>query len=209
VAETHRQENRVEVTHTINGSNILATLDLPDHRSFLVMRGNLLDQQVDAIVNAANGHLSHGGGVAAAIERAAGPAFTADGDRLVLEHGPVPTGEAVATVAGNLPFKGVVHTVGPRLGDGNEDKLLEKALQAAFRIADDRNWSSIAFPAVSSGIFAVPHKICARAYVASVTGFLRENPETSLRRFLLCLFPGQLESLVCEEIVKAGGRRGS
>ncbi len=188
---------------------ILAVLDLPGNRQFRVVRGNLLDQQVDAIINAANGYLSHGGGVAAAIERAAGPALTAEGDRLIQERGPIPTGEAVVTTAGNLPFKGVIHAIGPRLGEGDEEKLLEKALQAAFHIADEQNWSSIAFPAVSSGIFSVPHELCARAYVAAVTGFVRENPETPLRWFLLCLFPGRLETISCEEVIRAGGRRGS
>ena len=69
------------------------------------MRGNLLDQPVDAIVNAANGHLAHGGGVAAAISSAAGPALDEESERIVRKRGPIPTGDAVITTAGDLPFK--------------------------------------------------------------------------------------------------------
>ena len=81
------------------------------------MRGNLLEEPVDAIVNAANGHLAHGGGVAGIISRAAGSGLQAESDRLVAEHGPFATGSAVVTTAGKLPFKGVIHAVGPRYGD--------------------------------------------------------------------------------------------
>jgi O-acetyl-ADP-ribose deacetylase (regulator of RNase III) len=131
------------------------------------VRGNLLDEPVDAIVNAANGHLAHGGGVAGIISRAAGPELQAESDRLVRERGPFPTGCAVVTGAGKLPFKGVIHAVGPRFGDGDEEAKLVQALAAAFAQAHQRGWS-VAFPAVSSGIFAVPLDICARAYLNAV-----------------------------------------
>jgi O-acetyl-ADP-ribose deacetylase (regulator of RNase III) len=145
-----------------------------------VVRGDLLSQPVDAIVNAANGHLAHGGGVAGAISRSAGPALQAESDRLVAARGPFPTGSAVATGAGRLPFKAVIHAVGPRLGEGNEEALLVQALLSAFRLARERGWESLAFPAVSSGIFAVPVGVCARAYVAAA----RSSP---LRKVTLCL----------------------
>jgi O-acetyl-ADP-ribose deacetylase (regulator of RNase III) len=78
------------------------------------VRGNLLEEPVDAIVNAANGHLAHGGGVAGVIARAAGPALVEESERIVKRQGPLPTGAAVVTTAGRLPFKGVIHAVGPR-----------------------------------------------------------------------------------------------
>jgi putative ATPase len=131
------------------------------------VRGNLLDEPVDAIVNAANGRLAHGGGVAGIIARAAGPELQAESDRLVRERGPFPTGSAVVTGAGKLPFKGVIHAVGPRHGEGDEEAKLVQALTTAFAQARQRGWS-VAFPAVSSGIFAVPLDLCARAYVKAV-----------------------------------------
>ena len=139
-----------------------------------MVRGNLLEEPVDAIVNAANGHLAHGGGVAGIISRAAGRELQAESDRLVAERGPFPSGSAVVTTAGKLPFKGVIHAVGPRYGEGDEEVKLAKALAAAFQCANERGWQSVAFPAVSAGIFAVPLEICARAYVkAARAGGLR------------------------------------
>ena len=122
---------------------------------------------MDAIVNPANGHLAHGGGVAGIISRAAGPALQAESDLLIQRNGTLPTGSAVATTAGKLPFKGVIHAVGPRFGEGDEEKKLLKALTAAWRCAEERGWRSVSFPAVSSGIFAVPLEVCARAYAAA------------------------------------------
>jgi O-acetyl-ADP-ribose deacetylase len=144
------------------------------------VRGNLLDEPVDAIVNAANGHLAHGGGVAGIISRAAGPELQAESDRLVHEQGPFPTGSAVITTPGRLPFKGVIHAVGPRQGEGDEEAKLYRALVAAFACAKERGWSSVSFPAVSSGIFAVPLDVCARAYLKA----MRASPLSKVR---LCL----------------------
>jgi O-acetyl-ADP-ribose deacetylase len=144
------------------------------------VRGNLLDEPVDAIVNAANGHLAHGGGVAAIISRAAGSVLQGESDAYVRSNGPLPTGSAVITTAGKLPFKGVIHAVGPRYGEGNEEQLLLQALEAAFALACSRDWSSVSFPAVSSGIFAVPLDICARAYIKAA----RASPLSNVR---LCL----------------------
>jgi O-acetyl-ADP-ribose deacetylase len=145
-----------------------------------VVRGNLLEEPVDAIVNAANGHLMHGGGVAGVLSRAAGPALQAESDRLLTTSGPFDSGAAVVTGAGRLPFKGVIHAVGPRQGEGEEERKLVQALTAAFAIAGEKGWTSVAFPAVSAGIFAVPLDVCARAYVKAA----RAAP---LRNVRLCL----------------------
>ena len=158
-----------------------------------MVRGNLLEQPVDAIVNAANGHLAHGGGVAGIISRAAGPDLQDESDRLVARHGPYPAGAAVATTAGKLPFKAVIHAVGPRQGEGDEERKLRQALGAAFALAAERGWRSVAFPAVSAGIFAVPLDICARAYVAAA----RAAP---LRKVRLCLRDQPVIDAVLKEL---------
>ena len=159
---------------------MIAREEYPGGRAFEVVVSDLLAETTDAIVNAANGHLAHGGGVAAAIARAAGEALAQEGDRIVAAHGPLAVGEAVVTTAGKLPFKGVIHAVGPRYGEGDEERKLFRALQAAFACALERGWDSVSFPAVSSGIFAVPPDICARAYVQAG----RASP---LRNVRLCL----------------------
>ena len=171
---------------------VVASEELTGGRTFEVVLGNLLEEPVDAIVNAANGHLAHGGGVAAAIARAAGPALTEEGNRIVGERGPIPVGEAVVTTAGDLPFKGVIHAVGPHQGVGREEERLEAALRAAFLRAHEQGWASVSFPAVSSGIFSVPLEVCSRAYVDAVRAFWTDHPESSLETVRLCLFPGPL-----------------
>jgi len=160
-----------------------------------VVRGNLLEETVDAIVNAANGRLAHGGGVAAIISRAAGPALQAESNDIVKNRGPIPTGSAVVTTAGKLPFKGVIHAVGPRQGEGGEEEKLFQALSSAFRLAQERGWNSVSFPAVSSGIFAVPLEICARAYLKAA----RASPLGKVR---LCLRDQPVIDAVLKEMSK-------
>jgi O-acetyl-ADP-ribose deacetylase (regulator of RNase III) len=179
---------------------VIAWEEYPGGRAFEVVTGDLLAEPVDAIVNAANGHLAHGGGVAAAIARAAGPALVEEGDRIVAGRGPIGVGDAVVTTAGRLPFKGVIHAVGPHLGVGREEDRLMQALGTAFLRAHERGWASVSFPAVSSGIFAVPSGVCARAYVRAVRRFFAEHPDTSLRTIRLCLLPGPLVDLVKAEL---------
>jgi O-acetyl-ADP-ribose deacetylase (regulator of RNase III) len=146
-----------------------------------VVRGDLLEEPVDAIVNAANGHLAHGGGVAGVIARAAGPALQEQSDRIVRARGILPAGTAVVTGAGRLPFKGVIHAVGPRFGEGDEARKLLQALTAAFALVLENNWISVSFPAVSSGIFALPLDICARAYVQAARAAGLSNVRLCLR----------------------------
>jgi len=164
-----------------------------------VVRGNLLEEPVDAIVNAANGHLAHGGGVAGIISRAAGPSLQEESDRVVAAHGPFPTGAAVATTAGKLPFKAVIHAVGPRYGEGDEEKKLVQALSAAFSLAAERGWQSVSFPAVSAGIFSVPLDICARAYLAAARLGLQRG---KLRKVRLCLRDQPVIDAVLKELKK-------
>jgi len=160
-----------------------------------VVRGNLLDERVDAIVNAANGHLAHGGGVAGIISRAAGPELQKESDALVRKHGPFATGTAVVTTAGKLPFKGVIHAVGPRQGEGDEEAKLFRALVTAFGLARDHGWETLSFPAVSSGIFAVPLEVCARAYLKA----MRASPLSKVR---LCLRDQPVIDAVLKELGK-------
>ena len=160
-----------------------------------MVRGDLLEEPVEAIVNAANGALSHGGGVAGIISRAAGPALQAESDAQVRTHGFFPTGSAVATTAGKLPFKGVIHAVGPRFGEGDEEAKLFQALSSAFSVALEKGWRDVSFPAVSAGIFAVPLETCARAY-------LKAGRASPLRKVRLCLRDEPIIEAVLRELSK-------
>jgi putative ATPase len=184
----------------VSAPEVVAREALPGGRVFEVVLGDLLKEPVDAIVNAANGHLANGGGVAGAIARAAGPELQRESDALVRAHGPVAVGDAAVTGAGRLPFKAVIHAVGPRLGDGHEEARLASAIAAALARAGERGFASVSFPAVSSGIFAVPLAVCARAYVKAVRRHFTARPESSLRTVRLCLMPGPIVDLVRAEL---------
>ncbi len=179
---------------------LIRSLALTGGRIFSVVIHDLLQEPVDAIVNAANGRLAHGGGVAAVIARAAGAALKEEGDKIVEERGEIPVGEAVVTTGGRLSFKGVIHAIGPQMGQGDEENKLVQALQSAFMRATERGWKSLSFPAVSAGIFAVPLESCARAYVRAVVEFFRRHPESSLKEIRLCLLQGPLVDLISREI---------
>lgn len=178
----------------------LAVLEFACGARLEVVVADLLREATDGIVNAANGHLAHGGGVAGAIARAAGPELERESEALVRERGVIPTGEAVVTAAGRLGFKGVVHAVGPRLGEGEEEHKLERALVSAFTRAHERGWRSLSFPAVSAGIFAVPTEICARAYVQAARRYYAAHPHSSLMLLRLCLLEGPVADAVKREI---------
>jgi len=181
-------------------ATVVKRLEFPMGGEFLVVIHDLLKEPVDCIVNAANGGLSHGGGVAAAIAMAAGPELDMESGAIVRDRGWIPTGEAVVTTAGKLPFKGVVHAVGPRKGEGDEEKKLVRAIRSAFLRAHEKGWRSLSFPGVSSGIFAVPHDVCARAYLAAVREFFQEHPDSSLKTIRLCLLQGRLFDSVKREL---------
>ena len=122
-----------------------------------VVRDDITTLAVDAVVNAANEHLAHGGGIAAALARAGGDEVQRASDAWVDEHGPVRRGTAAVTTAGRMPAQMIVHVVGPRHRDGQDNAaLLEQAVRAALDAADDADAASIALPAISAGIFGYP-----------------------------------------------------
>lgn len=157
---------------------------------------DLLAEPSDAIVNAANGFLAHGGGVAAAILAAAGPELEREGQHIVRERGRIPVGGAVLTGAGRLPFQAVIHAVGPRQGEGHEEDKLVEALLSAFGLAWERGFTSLSFPAISSGIYAVPAATCARAYLRAADEFYARHPGSCLKTLRLALLPGPVVEAV-------------
>src|SRR4051794_37858155 len=105
---------------------IVDQANLYDNKILRLVKGDITERNVDAIVNAANSYLKHGGGVAAAIVRKGGAIIQEESDKI---GGFVPVGSAVITSAGKLPCKAIIHTVGPRMGEGNEDSKLLRAVQ--------------------------------------------------------------------------------
>ena len=156
-----------------------------------IVRGDITQEQVDAIVNAANSHLKHGGGVAAAIVRRGGEIIQQESDEWVRRHGLVPTGQVAVTSAGNLPAKFVVHAVGPGWGEHppeRTDELLRSAVWNSLAAAHERNCQSIALPAISAGIFGFPKDRCAAILLDTARQFCEQNPDSPLRDIRFVLF---------------------
>ncbi len=152
-------------------SDVLLEFAAPTGTLVRIVSGDLTEEHVDAIVNAANSRLAHGGGVAGAIVRKGGPSIQEESDRWVREHGEVPTGEAAITGAGDLPAGKVIHAVGPVWGSGDEDRKLAGAVTSALTLAREHGLRRVSLPAISSGIFGFPKDRCARIMLETVTSF--------------------------------------
>ena len=142
-----------------------------------VTRGDITTLDVDAIVNAANEHLQHGGGVAAAISRAGGASIQTESDAWVRRHGPLTPGVAAVTGAGLLPCRMVVHAAGPRFRHGQDNEgLLRTAVTAALGAATEAAARSIAMPAISAGVFGYPMDQATAVIADTVRAWVEEHP---------------------------------
>lgn len=152
-----------------------------------LVKGDITQMSVDAIVNAANSSLMGGGGVDGAIHRAAGNTILDECKAWVSEHGKLSTGKAMLTSAGELPIKGIIHTVGPvwRGGTENEDQLLAACYINALHIAYEEGFSSIAFPNISTGIFGFPKQDAAEVAIDTVHNFLASQ-ELGMKVYFVC-----------------------
>jgi len=151
-------------------------------RTLELVEGDITEMETDAIVNAANDRLILGGGVAGAIRRKGGPTIQAECDRI----GGTFVGGAVLTTGGNLKARYVIHAVGPRMGEGDEDRKLRDATVNSLKLADEHRLKSVAFCAISTGIFGFPIQRCAEIMLGEVVGYLRGK--TGLERVVFCLF---------------------
>jgi O-acetyl-ADP-ribose deacetylase len=152
---------------------LVCEVNLGNNKVLRLVKGDITQRNVDAIVNAANSYLKHGGGVAAAIVREGGAIIQEESDKIVTCRGRVPVGSAVATTSGKLPCKAVIHTVGPMMGEGNEDYKLKKAVRSSLLLASEKGFRSISMPAISSGIFGFPKDRCAKILVEESKTFLQ------------------------------------
>ena len=166
-----------------------------------IVDGDITGMTVDAIVNAANSRLKHGGGVAGAIARKGGDAIQEESDIWMKAWGgEVTVGSVVITSGGNLPAKYVIHAVGPRMGEGDEDEKLRKATLNSLQTAEHRNLKSIAFPAISTGIFGYPMDRCARIMLSTVLEYIKG--QTRLEKVVFCLWGKEAYSLFEETLKK-------
>lgn len=159
----------------------------------VLKRGDITQEHVDAIVNAANSSLLGGGGVDGAIHRAGGPAILEECKEIRRRQGGCPTGQAVITTGGRLPAKYVIHAVGPiwQGGDGSEpgvrreDELLEQAYWSSLSLTEAHGIRRVAFPSISTGAYGFPVARAARIALRTVMRYAREHSHLEEIRFVL------------------------
>ncbi len=158
--------------------------EIQNSKILRLVQDDITKRRVDAIVNPANSHLKHGAGVAGAIVRNGGSIIQKESNKI----GFIPVGSAVMTSAGKLPCKAVIHTVGPRMGEGDEDNKLKNAVTNSLVLASLKEFQSISIPAISTGIFGFPKNRCAEILVSESINFIHKNPQSSLEIIEFCVY---------------------
>jgi O-acetyl-ADP-ribose deacetylase len=160
--------------------NTIDDIRLNDDKIIRLVKGDITERKVDVIVNTANSYLKHGAGVAGAIVRKGGATIQQESDKI----GYLQVGSAVITTSGKLPCNAVIHTVGPRMGEGDEDNKLRKAIQSCLKLATEKGFKTISLPA---GIFGFPKDRCAKILLEESKSFLEYN-KTSIQIIEFCIY---------------------
>ena len=152
-------------------------------KQLVLVQGDITEMDTDAIVNAANKNLILGAGVAGAIRTKGGATIQEECNRI----GGASVGGAAITTGGDLKASYVIHAVGPRMGEGDEDRKLADATRNSLKLANEKGLASITFPAISTGIFGFPKDRCARIMLTTVAETLKKE-DTSLEEVAFCLW---------------------
>jgi putative ATPase len=159
------------------------------NQTLQIVQGDITIEEVDAIVNAANEHLQHGGGVAWAISKKGGDAIQKESDEWIRKHGLVSHSLPAWTSGGSLPAKYIIHAVGPVWGEtSDDDKNLSDAVTGSLRVADELKCKSISMPAISTGIFGFPKDRAAGIILKSIEDYFVENKNSSIEQVRIILF---------------------
>ncbi len=163
-------------------TQLIDEIKISNNKIIRLIKGDITQQNVDVIVNPANSYLKHGGGVAGAIVRKGGNIIQIESDKI----GFVPVGSSVITTSGELPCEAIIHTVGPKMGEGNEDFKLSKSIHSCLSLASENSYKNISIPAISSGIFGFPKDKCANILLDESIKFLQNN-NTSIEIIEFCI----------------------
>ena len=161
---------------------------LPQGQRLQIVHGDITQEKVDAIVNAANAYLKHGGGVAGAIVARGGTVIQDESDEWVRRHGLVTHESPAFTSAGSLPCRYIIHAVGPIWGEGNEDGKLGAAVKGSLQRASQLALSSLSMPAIATGIFGFPKERAAKVILEAILDYFAKNPTSTLKLVRLTLF---------------------
>jgi O-acetyl-ADP-ribose deacetylase (regulator of RNase III) len=168
-------------------NSILREKNLPGGQTFQIVQGDITAEKVDAIVNAANSRLEHGGGVAWALSRAGGPKIQIESADWVQQHGMVSHAEPAYTSGGKLACRYIIHAVGPVYGSGDDDSKLAAAIHGALWRADQLQVTSISLPALSTGIYNFPKERAAKIILGGIETYFAETPGSTLKLVRLIL----------------------
>lgn len=181
---------------------VVAEHTFPPGQTVRVCHGDLTDEAVDAIVNAANERLALGGGVAGAIRRRGGETIQQECDAWVRAHGPGAHDRPALTSGGRLPCGAVIHAVGPVWGSGDEDRKLETAYRSALELAEASGFRTVAFPSLSTGIFGFPVERAAPIAVGAVRAFCEAHPESRVREVRFTLIDAPTVGAFCKALCR-------
>lgn len=160
----------------------------PSGQTFQIVQGDITQQDVDGIVNAANSKLRHGGGVAGMIVRRGGAGIQVESDQWVREHGSVTHAEPAYTLGGDLLCRYVIHAVGPVWGEGDEDTKLAAAILGSLKRGDELKLTSMALPAISTGIFGFPKERAASIIYKTIFHYFKEYGKSGIGLIRLVLY---------------------
>ena len=163
--------------------SIINEFKVNENKLLRLIEGDITERNVDAIVNPANSYLQHGEGVAGAIVRKGGKIIQEESRKI----GYVKVGNSAITSGGSLPCKYVIHTVGPQMGEGNEDEKLTNAIISCLELATQKEFKSISMPAISAGIFGFPKDRCAKILVNETVKYLSQNEYSNINIVEFCL----------------------
>ena len=166
-------------------SRVINEIKIKDGRMLTLVEGDITERNVDVIVNPANSYLRHGGGIASTMVKKGGSIIQEESNKI----GFIKVGSSTITSSGILPCKAIIHTVGPRMGEGNEDEKLSKAINSCLELGLLKGFESISIPAISSGIFGFPKDRCAKILVNETISFLKnlEDSSTGIKLVEFCI----------------------
>ena len=184
---------------------IVHEIEIPQGPEIRLIHGDITQSPAEAIVNAANAQLQHGGGVAGAIARVGGPTIQAESDEWIQKTGPITHDAPALTSAGDLPCQYVIHVVGPIWGEGNESHKLTTAVRSALLLAHSQRIQSLALPAISTGIYGFPKDLGAQVILDALLDFIERHANTALRKIDIILVDTLSISVFAAEFEKRWG----
>lgn len=181
------QEKCKRVRRFLIGEPETITTKIIENKTLRLVEGDITKSNVDVIVNAANSQLKHHGGLARHIVESGGYVIQKESNRV----GFVPVGEAVMTSSGRLSCKAVIHAVGPKWGEGDEEIKLKNAVRNSLELASKKGFQNISMPAISAGIYRFPKDRCAKIIVSESKIFIHENPKSSIDTIEFCIYDNE------------------